>query len=253
MAQVALKHDYSLWSLVMPLLPLIVPAAFAYTRRSLSFLDLATRIWPIAALVMYSLSEKGFAGAPLHGFAGITIPLALLAVEGARRIGLRRLPAWRAVAVVLIAGATIPATVFELRTTTEFTEPQGGNPNFISHDDQRALNYLASNPNPGGVLTRAYIGLLVPVETGRRTFVATCVWSEPHCAGRVVHTAALFQGTIGRGQPLPTPMDARGFVISTGARFLLQDCRSHGNVPAILLELVRSTTHFGCATVYEVG
>jgi hypothetical protein len=249
MAQVGLKHSYSLWALVMPLLPLLVPAVFAYARRPVTFIDAATRIWPLAALVMYSLSESGFAGAPLHTFAGITIPLALLAVEGVRRIGLPRLKGWRLVATVLIAGATIPAAVFELRTTTEFTEPQGGNPNFISHDERHALDYLASNPNPGGVLTRAYMGLLVPVETGRRTYVGSCVWSEPNCAGstgRVLMTAALMEGTLSRE-------NARAFVSSTGARFLFQDCRSHGDLPKLLGSIVQSARRFGCAAVYEVG
>jgi len=246
MAQVGLKHSYSLSALALPLLPLIVPAAFAYTRRPITFIDAATRVWPFAVLAMYSLSESGFAGAPLHSFAGITIPLAMLAVEGVRRIGLPRLPRWRLVATVLIAGGTIPAAVFELRTTSEFTEPQGGSPNFISHGEQRALDYLASSPEAGGVLTRAYMGLLVPVETGRRTYVATCVWSEPRCAQRVTMTANLMKGLL-------SPPDARAFVSSTRARFLFEDCRSRGNLPKLLGSTVQSARRFGCAAVYEVG
>jgi hypothetical protein len=248
-AQTGLKHDYSLAALALPLLPLLVLAAFAYLRRPTSFLAAATRVWPFAALAMYELAEVGISGAPLHAFAGITIPLALLAVEGARRIGLRRIRAWRPVAIVLVAAATIPALTYELRTTTEFMEPQGGNANFIAHGERSAFDYLAREKKPGGVLARAYIGLLVPVETGRRTYVGTCVWSEPLCGGRtgrVTMTASLMKGLLGAAA-------ARAFVTSTGARFILQDCRSHGDVAKILGPMVRSTRRFGCASVYEVS
>jgi hypothetical protein len=250
MAQVGLKHSYSLWALIWPLLPLLVPAAFAYARRPVTFLDAATRIWPFAVLAMYFLSVSGFAGAPLHSFAGITIPLALLAIEGVRRIGLPRLPGWRLVATVLIAGVTIPAMVFELRTTSSFIRPFGpGNPNFISHDERHALDYLASNPKPGGVLTRAYMGLLIPEATGRRTYVATCVWSEPNCSGptgRVAMTANLMLGLL-------RPADARAFVSATGARFVFEDCRSNANIAKLLGSMVVSARRFGCAAVYEVS
>jgi hypothetical protein len=245
-AGAGLKHDYSLWALILPVLPLLVPALFAYRRRLHSWLDAATRVWPLAALAMYELTEIGFAGAPLHTFAGITIPLALLAVEGARRIGLRRLPAWRWLAALLVAAGTIPATVFELRTTAEFMEPVGGNANFISGGEQSALNYLASNPTPGGVLVRAYMGVIVPAQTGRHTYVGSCVWSEPRCSPRVTTTVKLMKGLL-------SPAQARSFVVSTGARFLLQDCRSHGDLDKLLGPIVSSTRRFGCAAVYEVS
>jgi hypothetical protein len=96
------------------------------------------------------------------------------------------------------------------------------------------------------VLARAYIGLLVPAETGRRTYVGTCVWSEPRCAGRVRTAVKLFDGLL-------SPADAQAFVSSTGARFLLRDCRSHGNLPPLLGPMLRSEKRFGCASVYEVG
>jgi hypothetical protein len=96
------------------------------------------------------------------------------------------------------------------------------------------------------VLARAtYVGLIVPAETGRRTYVGTCLWSQPNCDQRVVATANLFTGA-------DSPAQARAFVRSTGARFLLEDCNSDANLTKLLSPLVVSAKRFGCASVYEV-
>jgi hypothetical protein len=49
------------------------------------------------------------------------------------------------------------------------------------------------------------------------------------------------------------PAAARAFVRSTGARFVLQDCESRGDLSTALGPMVTSTRRFGCATVYEVS
>src|SRR5207302_9772614 len=97
------------------LIRLLLAAALANRRRRQSFLGVATRVWPFATLAIYALSETGLAGTPLHAFAGITIPLAVLAVEGVQSVGFRRIPQWRLVGVVLVALGTIPATISMLR------------------------------------------------------------------------------------------------------------------------------------------
>lgn len=229
----------------MPLIPLLVAAALAYRRRPQSFIGVLTRTWPIAALAIYGLSETGVAGTPLHAFAGITIPLAVLAVEGVQSVGFRRLPHWRLAGIALVAAATIPATVAMLRGAHAYVDPMPDNANFITGSERRALDYLRSDPRPGGVLARNYFGLIVPAETNRRTYIGLCLWSEPHCLRRMNETIALMDGGY-------SPAVGRAFVRSTGARFVLQDCESHGDLNAALAPIATSTSRFGCATVYTL-
>jgi hypothetical protein len=245
-AQSAAKHQFALSSIALPLIPLLLAAALAYRRRPRTFLGAATRTWPLAALLIYGLSETGLAGTPLHAFAGITIPLAVLAVEGAQSVGFRRLPRWRVAGVALVAAATIPATVGMLRGAHPYVDPAPQNANFIPASEARALDYLREDPQPGGVLARNYFGLIVPAETNRRTYIGLCLWSEPHCVRRMDDTIALMDGD-------DRPGAAQAFVRSTGARFVLQDCESHGDLRTALGPLLTATRRFGCATVYEVS
>jgi hypothetical protein len=245
-AQSAAKHHFALSGIALPLIPLLVASALAYRRRPQTFLGTAMRIWPFAALLIYGLSETGLAGTPLHAFAGITLPLAVLAVEGAQSIGFRRLPRWRLAGAALVAAATIPAGIAMLRGAHAYVDPTSYNANFISGSERRALDYLYSHKQPGGVLARNYFGLIVPAETGRRTYIGLCLWSEPHCIRRMNDTIALMDGN-------DRPAAAQAFVRSTGARFVLQDCESHGDLRLALGPMITATRRFGCATVYEVS
>ena len=245
MAQSASRHHYSLWAIVVPLLPLLIFSVPAYCRRPRSFLEAATRIWPLAAVAIFGLSSSGLSGTPLHAFAGITVPLAVLAVEGARGLGLRRIPRWRLTATLLIAAATIPASVHELRVAHVFDRPAVGNADFIRPSEHRALDYLSADRQPGAVLTRGYLGLLVPEATGRHTYAGDCLWSEPDCHARQIEVYNLFEKGFG-------PSAARAFVRSTHARFLLEDCQSRANLLLTLGPMIRSVKRFGCASVYEV-
>jgi hypothetical protein len=245
-AQLASKQSYSLSGLLVPLIPLLIAAAVAYRRRPRNFIEAATRAWPLAALAIFGLSQTGLAGAPLHAFNGITIPLAVLAVEGVQQLGLRRLPRWRLVGTALVAAATIPASVSTVSLANSWVRPYTYRATFISRGEHDAFRYLARDKDRGGVLARAtYVGLIVPAETGRRTYVATCLWSQPNCEQRVTNTANLFTGALRAPQ-------ARAFVRSTGARFLLRDCNSNADLAKVLGSLVVSEKRFGCAAVYEV-
>jgi hypothetical protein len=56
---------------------------------------------------------------------------------------------------------------------------------------------------------------------------------------------ALFNGSLG-------PAAARSLVRSSGARFVLADCRTSADMGKLLGPVIRSTQAFGCAAVYEV-
>ncbi len=248
-AQAQSKHTFSLATIALALAPFLAASALAYRHRPRSFIAAATRCWPPAALVVFLLSETGLSATPLHAFAGITIPLGVLSVEGLQTSGWRRLARWRVLGPVLVAAATIPTTIAELSTAQAYVKPTAANANFIAHDEQRALNYLASDRQPGGVLTSSYLGLITPADTGRQTYLGACQWSEPNCAGREALVQRVFQ------TPGITAQTVRSEVLETGARFVLaSNCTLPGkNLDPILAPITLSLHRFGCATVYEIG
>ena len=246
LARIASKHSFPLVSIVLALLPLAVFALPAYRGRPQSFLDAATRLWPLAALSIYAVATSGVSATPLHAFQGVSVPLAILATRGAQQLGTRRLPAAGAIATAVVAAVTIPSVVAELREASKLVKPQQGNPNFIARDEQHALGFLNHYPDPGGVLTRFYLGSVVPSATGRRTFVGDCIWSEPRCTPRAELAQKLFDGTLAR-------KPARELVQDSGARFVLADCQTRRDMDTLLAPFTVGVWHFGCAAVYELA
>jgi hypothetical protein len=245
LAKVASKHSYSLWAILLELAPLLLPALIVYRRRPRTFMAAANMVWPAAALVLFWLSSTSFATTPIHAVQGITIPLSLLAVQGLRSVGFGRLPHPVVWGAVLVAVFTIPATAWELKTARHAVRPRVGDDIFITRDEHRALQFLASDPRPGGVISRLYLGQLVPGWTGRRTFVGDCLWSQPDCSRRLVTVRNLFAGEL-------QPAVLRGLVAAHGARFLLADCRQTVPLQKRYPGLIVGVHQFGCATVYDV-
>ncbi len=245
LARVASKHVFSFWSIALGIAPLAIVASLGYRGRPRDFLELMTRIWPLAAILIYILSASTLSATPLHAFNGITMPLSVLAVTGVLRAGWERIPGPRLVGVAVIALATIPANAYAMAISHKYTRPMGGNANYITHDEHHALTFLAHDPDPGGVLTRFYMGEIVPGATGRKTFVGDCLWSEPRCINRSLRVDALFNGSLKTAR-------ARRFVRRSGARFLLADCRGSVNLARLLGPMVQSVHSFGCASVIEL-
>jgi hypothetical protein len=246
LAQQASKHSFPFWSLAIAIAPLLVPALVAYRRPPATFLDAATRTWPVVAFALFLVSGTSLGATPLHAFQGITVPLAVLAVEGIQMLGWRRLPRRILIGTALVALFTIPAAYYEVNEARILVTPTPGGSNFIARGEHDALDYLARDREAGGVLTNYHLGLVVPGFTGRRTYVGDCLWSEPNCQGRAFNTNWLF----GRGA---TAAGARSFVLGTGARFVLADCATTSDMRKLLGPLIRSEHTFGCAAVYEVG
>ncbi|HWF51335.1 MAG TPA: hypothetical protein VG294_11915 [Solirubrobacteraceae bacterium] len=245
LARNASHHSFPIASIVIALAPLLLAAAFAYRTRSRDFIAVATRMWLPAAFVVYLVSATSVSATPLHAFAGITIPLGVLAVEGVQRVGWRRVPGRVVLGALAVVAATIPATYYEMRISPDYMAPARANANFVSAGMQQALDFLSDDHRPGGVLTRGYLGVIVPAETGRNTYVGGCQWSQPNCAGRVTGARTLFAGT----QP---PQLARAFVLGTTARFVLSGCGWGPDISNILAPITASVHRFGCATVYAI-
>jgi hypothetical protein len=245
LAQQASKHAFPFWSIAVAIAPLLVPALVAYRRRPDTFLAAATRVWPAVAFAIFLLSGTSLGATPLHAFQGITIPLAVLAIEGLQMLGWSRLPRRTLIGTALVLLFTIPATVYEIKGARVNAAPTPNNANFITHGERDALKYLAHNREAGGVLTNYYLGDAVPGFTGRRTYVGDCLWSEPNCPLRGFNAGWLFSQRA-------TPAAARSFVLATGVRFVLADCLTTADMRTLLGPIVESQHTFGCASVYEV-
>ncbi len=242
----ASKHGFSLWTILLALVPLLVPAAFGYRGRTETFRQAVTRAWPLAALVVWALSASSVSATPLHAFDGIAIPLSILAIQGVRRMPVRvRLPRPRLAGAVTVAALTVPATVFLMHQAVVLAAPTPGNPNFINKDERSALRYLAREPQKGAVVTRFYLGSVVPEATGRSTYVGDCLWSEPECLSRAYQVQTMFNREM-------SPTEAQRFMRSTGAKFFLADCSTPALVRQELAPVTVSVTRFGCAAVYEL-
>jgi hypothetical protein len=245
-AREASKHAFSLWTILLALAPLVIASVPAFARRPRTFLETVTRVWPLAAGVIFVLSATELSATPLHAFEGITLPLAVLAVEGVQRLGFGRLPHRRLIGAAAVALCTVPATYWELHSAEQLVAPQTGNANFITAGERDALSYLASNRKPGGVLSRFYLGSIIPAQTGRRTFVGDCLWSQPGCAHRAQLAQQLLDGTI-------SPAGAAPLVNQVGARFVLTDCTTPPGVARMLRGISSSVHRFGCAAVYQLS
>jgi hypothetical protein len=133
-----------------------------------------------------------------------------------------------------------------MKTAKQVVAPARSNPNFISNGERNALSYLAHAPGAGGVLTRNYLGTVVPALTGRATFMGDCMWSQPHCPERWNATNSLLSGWL-------SDAESRDLVRASGARFVLSDCTAkNSRLQAALAPWLVSARHFGCAAVYEV-
>jgi hypothetical protein len=245
LARQASKHGFSFAAVAIAAAPLAVFAALGYRGRPASFLELLVRAWTPAALLIYVLSVTTLGATPLHAVDGLSIPLAMLAVLGVRRTALHRIPRGRAVAVAAVLLGTVPANVYTLSYAHRYTDKAPGNANYVSHDEQHALDYLASDPTAGGVLSRFYLGEALPGLTGRNGFTGDCIWSEPRCLDRASAADSLLAGRM-------SPPAARRFVRQSGARFLLAGCDGHVNLRRWLGSMIVSQRRFGCADVYQL-
>jgi hypothetical protein len=234
------------WTPFAAIAPLLILAVLAYRRPARGFQDVAARVWlPAVFIVYYLISYSSFGTFPLHTMQGLSIPLAVLAVSGTATLPRPRARSARiAVAIVATAAFTVPATVRRLDNARDDL-PVRQEPYLITSDERTALAYVEDEPGAGGVLAPVYLGQTVPELTGRKTWVGIRSWT-PDYQSRVAFADALFDGKM-------APEAARKFAQSTGARFLVSDCRNRADLESDLGPMLTTVKRFGCATVYQVG
>jgi hypothetical protein len=226
------------WAMVLTVGPLAAPAVLAYRKATPTWQDVAVRIWPLAALVVYLAPFGTF---PYHAFQGLAVPLGILAVQGVVSV-------WAKPNVLVVAAAlavmTVPGFVHKVQVSANSIHT-AGDPFFVFPDEVRALKSLESDLRAGGVLGPTYAGYMLPYRTGRESYIGPFSWT-PHWKERQRLTDGLFEGRL-RGPA------ARDFVRSTNARWLFEDCRPGlANLEPELRPLLARVQRFGCATVYEL-
>jgi hypothetical protein len=227
------------WVTVLGLLPLALPAAFAYRLPAPDFGSLALRVWPLAGLIVFYQPVGTF---PFHAFQGLSLPLAVLAMLAVRAwLGERRIPVWGAAAAVLLLCAVGTAyRANELREAVNL----GRQPFFLTVSERDALRDLEEHPEPGGVLTPVYSGIVVPAYTGRETWIGAGSWT-PDFEQRRRLTEALFAGELDAHA-------AENLIRRSGATFLYSDCHGRADIEALVRPFTDPPRRFGCAAVYRV-
>jgi hypothetical protein len=220
---------------LLALAPIAIPALWGIRGRPADFGERMLLLWPVGTALVFMLLSPSF---PQHAFEGLSLPLAILAVRGLARI--ERPVAWT---LAFALALTIPGTAWALDTMRKNMN-SGQQPFYLTRDEQSAFDYLRMSREPGGVLPTAYLGPLVPDRTGRRTWVGHVSWT-PDFEGRLRETEALFYGKL--------PSDrAVALVRSSGASFVLSDCKHRADLLPALDPIVVGVRRFGCATVYRV-
>ncbi len=190
------------------------------------------RVWMPVALLLYL-----FPSMPVrfHALNDVSIPMAILAVRFMSPV-LRGLAApRRPLAAAAVVGACllliVPGTFDRLRSArgAVYLNLQ---PYHFEPGERDALNALQRAPGGGGVLTTPDMGSLVPKSTGRETWVGSPSWS-PDFGLRAAGAYNLLSGRL-------TPDRAVALVRSTGARYVLADCRGRADLRRTLRPLLKS-------------
>jgi hypothetical protein len=214
--------------------PLALIAAVGFRRPGGVMIERALLLWIAGCFVTY-FAVDSFAP---HALQGLSLPFAVLAVRGWRRL---RLPA--VLGVLAIAVVTLPGLAYDARkfvNVASSSTPQY----YLTSSDARALDWVTTQAPPGGVLAPTPFAAVVPAQTGRAVWVGNGYWSRDYFVR--AHTAdALFGGRM-------RPAHARAFVLATGAALLVSDCRHRTNLTRDLRRVLSAVHRFGCARVYVV-
>ena len=227
---------YGLGSLLLALVPLLAPALAGLRAPGNDLQERCLLLWPIAGLLVYFILSPTFPG---HGLIGITVPLAVLAVRGWRRLRVRS-PVWAAAALLTL---TVPGIVFTAQRYGAIVANgfQGGT---LTGGEARAMRWIARSAVPGAVLAPGLLGAAVPPETGRLTWVGHAS-TTPDYYVRATAAEQLFDGRL-------SVVEVRALASLARVRFLLSDCRGRVRIDAQLGPLLARAVPFGCATVYQL-
>ncbi len=237
--------NWSWWAVLLCLAPLGVPAIASVRSGIADWQTSAVRFWPVAVLIVYLQPSGTF---PFHSVQGLSVPLAVMAVQGFtiyRPTWLPRPRIWWVVPAV--AFLIVPGTWHRLGLAHENVQLRRF-PYYFVGGEKAALSWLAANPREGGVLADRYAGLLVPPFANRESYVGPRVLT-PGFKTKATDMDLLLLRFM-------KPQQAQAFVASTGASFIFEACGAwKGGAPALgslLAPVIESERRFGCARVYSL-
>jgi hypothetical protein len=224
---------FAVAALIIGLLPLVLAALPGFWRGTLDLQTRMVRVWPVAAIVVYLWFSPSF---PAHALEGISLPLAVLAVQAWRRLPL-------ALALIGVAVLILPG-LGDMTNLLRQSVASRQQPYILTSQERSALAALDRMGGSGGVLADTYLGPAIPALTGHQTWVGHPSWT-PDFGSRAGAVTALFDGQLPQTQ-------ARTLVQQSGARFVLADCPKRADLSEMLGNQVVGETHFGCVTVYKL-
>jgi uncharacterized membrane protein YqjE len=226
---------YALWIVVATFAPMVALAVAGALRSPMGDVqERVVRLWPPAAFLTYFLLSPSV---PFHALEVTSLPLAVLAVRAVRgRVALAALATGLAAIVVLGAVRMI--------TLIRDSIHSGQQAYVFRPDEAAALRYLDHDRERGGVLAPAFITTAVPAYTGRPTWLGHPSWT-PDFFARNRQAEDFFAGRM-------SPAASARFAASTGARFVLSDCRHRLDLESRLRPVVGARVAFGCASVYRL-
>jgi len=239
------------WALIASFGPLVALAALGL-RRPRSDREWMLTLWPVVCAAVYFLVPQF----PPHALAGVTIPLAILAVRGWARMSTwlrlrraRRACLGAAAAVAAILAVTAPAAEINATGVRDELGPSLAGAYAqalfsLTSEQAHALAYLDRAPRSGGVLAPWLLSLSVPAFTGREVFAGHGNWQP---AANIALTTSFFNP----GLRDPSGALRRAILTRTGARFVVADCNAPAALAWAIAPIAGPVRRFGCVTVYE--
>jgi hypothetical protein len=235
------------WALLASFGPLGLFAALG-VRRSPADRDWMLILWVLACVGVYFVVPDF----PPHALAGVTLPLAILAVRGWQRAAARlQMPKWAAagLAVLAIGAFTVPAAVYHAQSAgDDFSNTISGAIALqqlrLTDNQAAAVSYLDRARRRGGVLAPWLLSMSIPGFTGREVFAGHLQW-QPRSH---LSLANLFFNPA-----LNDPRGAfrRAILRQSKATFVVADCGGPRRLARDIAPLARPVRVFGCVTVYE--
>jgi hypothetical protein len=234
------------WALLASLGPLGAAAALG-VRRPRSDAECMLLLWVGACAAVYFLVPEY----PPHALCGLTLPLAILAVHGWKRVQ-SALPARGTVATICacVAALTVsaPALAYHIGNVGDNVSNTAAGSVArrmfrLTADQAATLSYLDKDRRTGGVLAPWLLSLSIPAFTGREVFAGHLQW-EPSA---VLGADLLFFGA----HAAPSGAVRRAILARSRARFVIADCGASANLGAGLAPVARPIKRFGCVTLYQ--
>jgi hypothetical protein len=223
--------------------PFILLAALG-VRRPRNMQDMVLVLWPLACAACIFVPAAGWE----YALAGASIPLSVLMVRGWQRLPLGAIRARglaRPLAIALIAFVAVPAAAYQVDSFVHGVR-QAWFLHYSTPEEHRALEFLRTWPEPGGVVSTPQFGPVVPAATGRSVWSGHAVWTPG--GGKREDLAWQMMGErLDRGE-------VRAVLAGSGAKFFLADCRfPPARVSDALGSAVTPLRTFGCAGVYRIA